>query len=82
MIYFQKAVRVMKNGLKLLGNALKKMRKKSKLTQKSLCKLARLDYRNYQDIERGKTDFKVSTLIRVCKALNISMQLIIKNTGL
>lgn len=55
-----------------IGNNLYKVRKAKGLTQAEVAERAELSDRTYADIERGSTNMRVDTLIKICSALNIT----------
>lgn len=64
---------------KMIGISLKKRRIEMNLTQKQLSDLTgKIDRSKISDIENGKEDFLFSTLLKLCKALNISTSDILK----
>ena len=54
-----------------MNKSLKDIREENNLTQEQLAKKAGLTYKAYWNIETGKSDPKLSTLINIAKALNI-----------
>jgi len=59
---------------KIVGKSLKKRRLEMNLTQSQLAHLAgKMDRSKISDIENGKEDFLFSTLLKLCKALGISV---------
>lgn len=64
---------------KMIGIALKKRRIEMNLTQKQLSEMTgKIDRSKISDIENGKEDFLFSTLLKLCKALDISTADILK----
>jgi len=64
---------------KMIGSSLKKKRLEMNLTQKQLADLAgKIDRSKISDIENGKEDFLISTLLKLCKALNVSISEVLK----
>ena len=55
-----------------VGNRLLAVRKKAGLTQSEAAELAGLSDRAYADIERGSTNMRMETLLKICRALNIT----------
>ena len=55
-----------------IGNKLLYFRKKAGLTQAEIAELAGLSDRAYADIERGNVNMRLDTLLRICKALQIT----------
>lgn len=60
------------NELEILGNRIKKLRKK-KLTLCALCYRNALEPSTISRIESGKVEAKYLTLLKLAKALNISI---------
>ena len=58
--------------LQTVGNKLLAIRKKKGLTQAETAEAAVLSDRTYADIERGTVNMRVETLLRICRALNIT----------
>jgi transcriptional regulator with XRE-family HTH domain len=58
---------------KLLGNSIRRYRKKAKLTQEKLAELAELNEKYIGDVERGQENISFDALIRLAKALKISL---------
>ena len=55
-----------------IGNNLLAIRKKTGLTQAELAEKAGLSDRTYADIERGETNMRVETLLRICRVLKVT----------
>lgn len=55
-----------------IGNKLLAIRKKSGMTQMEVAELADLSNRTYADIERGSSNMRVDTIIKICNALHIT----------
>lgn len=60
----------------LIGNNIKKIRQNLKLTQAQLASKCegKIDHAKISDIERAKEDFHMSTLLKICKGLNITLK--------
>ncbi len=58
--------------LKMIGAKLLAIRKKAGLTQSEVAELSGLSDRTYADIERGTVNMRVETVLRICKALQIT----------
>ena len=58
--------------LRAIGNKLYSFRKTAGKTQEELAEAASVSGRTYADIERGKTNMRVETLLKICAALNIT----------
>lgn len=56
----------------LIGNKLLEIRKQAGLTQSEVAERAGLSERTYADIERGKINMRTETILRICKALQIT----------
>ena len=56
----------------LIGDKLHAYRKKAGLTQSEVAVLAGLSDRTYADIERGSVNMRIETVLRICKALQIT----------
>lgn len=65
---------------KRIGANIRTKRKELKLTQEALAMkvVPKLDRSKISDMENGKEDFTFSTLLRICVALNIHVEDIIK----
>ncbi len=55
-----------------IGNKLLSIRKRMGLTQAEVAEAAGLADRTYADIERGSTNMRVETVLRICDALHIT----------
>lgn len=55
-----------------IGNKLLAIRKRSGMTQMEVAELADLSNRTYADIERGSSNMRVDTIIKICNALHIT----------
>lgn len=55
-----------------IGNKLLNIRKKAGLTQAEVAELSGLSDRTYADIERGSVNMRIETILRICKALQIT----------
>ena len=54
------------------GIRLKQTRQKSNKTQKEFAELLGMEQPNYQRLEQGKLDIKISMLLNICTKLNLS----------
>ena len=54
------------------GERLKKARKASGYTQTELATILGITQKSYQRMETGAHDLKMTTIYKICKALNIS----------
>ncbi|MBQ7173881.1 MAG: helix-turn-helix transcriptional regulator [Lachnospiraceae bacterium] len=57
---------------RVIGNKMLAIRKKAGLTQNEVAELAGLSDRTYADIERGTVNMRIETVLRICKALQIT----------
>lgn len=57
---------------RLIGNKLYEIRKKKNMTQAEVAELAEISDRTYADIERGSTNMRIETAIKICCALHIT----------
>lgn len=55
-----------------IGNKLLAFRKKTGMTQAQVAEAAGMSDRAYADIERGSTNMRTETLLRICQALHIT----------
>lgn len=55
-----------------IGNKLLSARKHLGLTQAEVAEIAGLSDRTYADIERGTVNMRLETILRICKALQIT----------
>lgn len=55
-----------------IGNKLLAIRKRSGMTQMEVAEAADLSNRAYADIERGTSNMRVDTIIKICNALHIT----------
>ncbi|QIL42645.1 helix-turn-helix transcriptional regulator [Pedobacter sp. HDW13] len=58
--------------LKAFGENLRKLRKEKKLTMEALANLAEIELSQIYRIETGKINPKLTTILLIAKALNIS----------
>lgn len=58
--------------LKIIGNKLYEIRNKKVMSRAEVAEKAELSDRTYADIERGSTNMRVETLLKICNALNIT----------
>lgn len=58
--------------LKVIGNKLYDVRNKKLLSRLEVAEKAELSDRTYADIERGSTNMRVETLLKICNALGIT----------
>ncbi len=65
----------------IIGNKLFAIRKKAGMTQEEVAEAAELSLRTYADVERGCVNMRVETILRICKALNITPDEIFTQTS-
>lgn len=67
-----------------IGNKLLAVRKQAGLTQSEVAELSGLSDRTYADIERGSVNMRIETVLRICKALQITPDAVLteENNGL
>ena len=58
--------------LKLIGDKLYEIRNKKFLNRTEVAERAEISDRTYADIERGSTNMRIETLLKICEALNIT----------
>ena len=58
--------------MRKVGNRLLSIRKRKGLTQAETAELANISDRTYAEIERGKTNMRVDSLVKICTALHVS----------
>jgi transcriptional regulator with XRE-family HTH domain len=59
-----------------LGKRLRQLRDVSELTQEQLAEAAKLAAKHLQDIERGRTNPTVATLVGLAKALGVELHVL------
>lgn len=59
--------------LKDVGKTLQWFRKERRFTQANLAEVCGVEYRHYQDIEGGKINLKLETLVRILKAFDTDL---------
>ena len=65
---------------KKIGNSIRIKRKELGLSQQELAnKIPKLDRSKISDMENGKEDFVFSTLLKICDALNTTLEKLINN---
>lgn len=60
------------SNLKVIGNKLYEIRNRKNMTRAEVAEKAELSDRTYADIERGSTNMRIETLIKICGALGIT----------
>ena len=63
-----------------IGNKLLAIRKKYGMTQMEVAEMAELSHRTYADIERGTSNMRVDTVLKICGALRITPDEILTST--
>ena len=58
--------------LRMIGNKLLAIRKRTGMTQAEVAEAAGLSDRTYADIERGTVNMRTETLLRICNVLRIT----------
>ncbi len=56
----------------MIGNKLLAIRKRYEMTQIDVAAAAGLSERTYADIERGSTNMRIETVLKICEALHIT----------
>ncbi len=56
----------------VIGNRLYEIRSKKLLSRAEVAEKAELSERTYADIERGTVNMRLETLLKICRALNIT----------
>ena len=59
--------------LNSLGYHLRQIRQQKKLRQKTIAKLCEMDSGSYSNIENGKRNITILTLLKISKVLDVSM---------
>ncbi len=57
---------------RMIGNKLLAVRKRYGMTQIDVATAAGLSERTYADIERGSTNMRIETVLKICNALHIT----------
>ena len=55
-----------------IGTRLRQIRKSRKLSQTDLAAAAGISGKAYADIERGTSNMRVETMLKICQALNVT----------
>ncbi len=66
---------------KKLGHRLKSLRKNSRMTQVQTADGLGMNYRHYQDIEAGKSDLKMSSLIKIAGFFDLQLDQLVDLSG-
>ncbi len=64
---------------RIIGNRILMARKRLNLTQSQAAELAGLSDRAFADIERGQKNMTVSSICKICNALNVSPDHLLKD---
>lgn len=64
----------------LMGERVKQARKTKRYTQAQLAEIIDMSSKNFSQIERGETGISLSTLMSLCKALEVSADYILFGT--
>ena len=67
--------------MRVIGNKLLSIRKKTGLTQAEVAESAGLSDRTYADIERGTVNMRTETILKICEALHITPDEILTETS-
>ena len=59
--------------LRSLGYHLRQIRQQKQLRQKTVAKLCEMDSGSYSNIENGKRNITILTLVKISKVLNVSL---------
>lgn len=59
--------------LQAVGKHLRELRHREGLTQSQLAEASGLDLRNYQNIEQGKSNLRLGTLVRIATFYGVSL---------
>ena len=70
--YIKRRKQMLVYDFRTIGNKLLAIRKKAGLTQSEVADAANLSDRTYADIERGTVNMRIETILKICKALNIT----------
>ena len=63
---------------RVLGEAIRKCRKKAKFSQEQLAERADLNYKYLGEIERGENTISLAALIRIAKALDVPLRKLVE----
>jgi transcriptional regulator with XRE-family HTH domain len=64
--------------LEIIGNNIVKLRKEQKLTQEDLCGLAEIDRSYLSEVENGKANASIETLVKIANALGCELKNFLK----
>ncbi len=62
------------NELKIIGNNIARLRKAKSLTQEDLCGLAQIDRSYLSELENGKMNVTIKSLVTIANALECELQ--------
>ena len=80
LLYVLKKPKQKKNGVMVeVGSRIRLWRKNANLTQEELAEKVDLNDRTLGEIERGEINFRLLTLLRICKALKKSPNNLLQN---
>ena len=65
---------------KLMGERIKQARKLKRYTQAQLAEIIDMSSKNFSQVERGETGISLTTLISLCKALDVSADYLLYGT--
>lgn len=60
--------------LKIIGKNISRIRKERKLTQEDLCGIAEIDRSYLSELENGKMNVTISSLVKIADALDIELK--------
>lgn len=66
--------------LKILAEAIRQKRKEMGISQVSACREIGVDYRHYQNIEGGKINMRIDTMLLLMQFYKISMAIFFEPT--
>jgi transcriptional regulator with XRE-family HTH domain len=68
--------------LKVIGNNIVRLRKERKMTQEDLCGLTQMDRSHLSEIENGKMNVTVKSLVIIAQAMNCELvDLVLEKTA-
>jgi transcriptional regulator with XRE-family HTH domain len=59
--------------LKIIGNNIARLRKKKELTQEDLCGMAQIDRSYLSELENGKMNVTIGSLVKIANALEVKL---------
>jgi transcriptional regulator with XRE-family HTH domain len=71
---------MLKKTLSEIGLRLRRIRLREDLTQRQLAEAAEIDLRNYQNIEQGKSNFRIGTLVKLAHFYHVPMESFFKGS--